>query len=162
MNEAAVKKPVDREGVEYVNDVQHGAHRQGGLHQRQGNLKELVLSTILGFVLALILNNQFKGRKIARAIVVFPWATTLVIQASAWNFIRINTAIRIMLGAIQRYGSILRRAFAPEERGPCKFYPTAKSEWADVKQGVINVEQQALLGGNVQELLDGLQSEIAG
>ena len=47
----------------------------------------VVLSTVLGFVLALILNNNFKGRKIARAIVVFPWATTLVIQASAWNFI---------------------------------------------------------------------------
>ncbi len=42
----------------------------------------------------------------------------------------------------------------------CKFYPTAKSEWADVKQGVIDVEQQALLGGDVQELLDNLQSEI--
>ena len=47
----------------------------------------VVLSTVLGFMLALILNNNFKGRKIARAIVVFPWATTLVIQASAWNFI---------------------------------------------------------------------------
>lgn len=47
----------------------------------------VVLSTVLGFVLALILNNKFRGRKIARAIVVFPWATTLVIQASAWNFI---------------------------------------------------------------------------
>ena len=46
--------------------------------------------------------------------------------------------------------------------GSCKFYPTAKAEWADVKQGVINVEQQALLGGNVQELLDNLQSQIAG
>ncbi|MBD5162358.1 MAG: extracellular solute-binding protein [Oscillibacter sp.] len=46
--------------------------------------------------------------------------------------------------------------------GSCKFYPTAKAEWADVKQGVINVEQQALLGGSVQELLDSLQSEIAG
>ena len=46
--------------------------------------------------------------------------------------------------------------------GSAKFYPTAKAEWADVKQGVINVEQQALLGGNVQELLDNLQSEIAG
>ena len=50
----------------------------------------VVLSTVLGFILALILNNQFKGRKVARAIVVFPWATTLVIQASAWTFI-INT-----------------------------------------------------------------------
>ncbi len=47
----------------------------------------VVLSTVLGFMLALVLNNAFKGRKIARAIVVFPWATTLVIQASAWNFI---------------------------------------------------------------------------
>ena len=47
----------------------------------------VVLSTVLGFMLALVLNNQFRGRKIARAIVVFPWATTLVIQASVWNFI---------------------------------------------------------------------------
>ena len=46
--------------------------------------------------------------------------------------------------------------------GSCKFYPTAKAEWADVKQGVINVEQNALLGGNVQELLDTLQADIAG
>ena len=46
--------------------------------------------------------------------------------------------------------------------GSCKFYPTAKAEWADVKQGVINVEQQALLGGNVKELLDNLQKQIAG
>lgn len=47
----------------------------------------VVLSTVLGFILALLLNNHFKGRKIARAIIVFPWATTLVIQASAWKFI---------------------------------------------------------------------------
>lgn len=50
----------------------------------------VVLSTVLGFILALLLNNKFRGRKIARAIIVFPWATTLVIQASAWKFI-INT-----------------------------------------------------------------------
>ena len=47
----------------------------------------IILSTILGFILALLLNNEFKGRKIARAIVVFLWATTLVIQASVWKFI---------------------------------------------------------------------------
>ncbi len=45
--------------------------------------------------------------------------------------------------------------------GSCKFYPTAKAEWADVKQGVINVEQQALLGEDVKTLLDNLQAEIA-
>jgi multiple sugar transport system substrate-binding protein len=46
--------------------------------------------------------------------------------------------------------------------GSSKFYPTAKAEWADVKQGVISVEQNALLGGDVQSLLDDLQAEIAG
>ena len=66
----------------------------------------VVLSTVLGFILALILNNKFKGRKIARAIVVFPWATTLVIQASVWNFIinkdygTLNTLLKT-LGIIQ-------------------------------------------------------------
>ena len=46
--------------------------------------------------------------------------------------------------------------------GSAKFYPAAKAEWADVKQGVIDVQQQVLLGGNAQELLAALQSEIAG
>jgi multiple sugar transport system substrate-binding protein len=46
--------------------------------------------------------------------------------------------------------------------GSSYFYPTAKAEWADVKQGVINVLQQALLGEDVQGLLDALQAEIAG
>ncbi len=46
--------------------------------------------------------------------------------------------------------------------GSAKFYPTAKAEWADVKQGVIDVLQQALLGEDAQTLLDDLQAEIAG
>ena len=46
--------------------------------------------------------------------------------------------------------------------GSSYFYPTAKAEWADVKQGVINVLQSALQGGDVQSLLDNLQKEIAG
>ncbi len=45
------------------------------------------ISTVLGFVVALMMNSKFHGRKIARSIVVFPWATSLVIQASIWNYI---------------------------------------------------------------------------
>ena len=65
------------------------------------------ISTLLGFILALLLNNEFKGRKIARAIVVFPWATTLVIQASVWGFIinkdygALNTLLKAV-GLIQQ------------------------------------------------------------
>ena len=43
-----------------------------------------------------------------------------------------------------------------------KFYPTTKAEWNDVKQGVINVEQTALTGGDVKTLLDELQATITG
>ena len=46
--------------------------------------------------------------------------------------------------------------------GTAKFYPQSLAEWADVKTGVIEVEQSALQGGDVQQLLDALQAEIAG
>lgn len=65
----------------------------------------VVISTVLGFILALILNNEFKGRKIARAIVVFPWATTLVIQASAWKFI-VNTDYGTLNALLKSLGII--------------------------------------------------------
>ena len=42
----------------------------------------------------------------------------------------------------------------------CKFYPTAKTEWIDVKQGAAAVEQSALTGGDVKTLLDELQAKV--
>lgn len=45
------------------------------------------LSTVIGFVLAMVLNQEFRGRKIVRAIVIFPWATALVIQSVIWKYI---------------------------------------------------------------------------
>ncbi len=68
-------------------------------------LAVVVISTVLGFILALVLNNEFKGRKVARAIVVFPWATTLVIQASVWNFI-INTDYGTLNTLLMKLGLI--------------------------------------------------------
>ncbi len=47
--------------------------------------------------------------------------------------------------------------------GNCRFYPAAKSEWADVRNGiVVDVEQRALTGEEVRPLLDALQTKIAG
>ena len=45
------------------------------------------ISTILGFAIAMVLNQKFRGRKIARSVLILPWATSLVIQASVWNYI---------------------------------------------------------------------------
>ena len=44
----------------------------------------------------------------------------------------------------------------------CRFYPQTNPKWVDMKQGVIDVEQQALTGGEVKALLDDLQAKIAG
>ena len=44
----------------------------------------------------------------------------------------------------------------------CQFYPTAKGEWDQVKQGVIAAEQNALTGADVRAELDALQAALAG
>ena len=46
--------------------------------------------------------------------------------------------------------------------GSCNFYPTAKTEWIDVKQGVIDSEQRICQGEDAKTVLDALQSQIAG
>ncbi|MCI8573663.1 MAG: sugar ABC transporter permease [Oscillibacter sp.] len=45
------------------------------------------VSTLIGFVLAMVLNQNFRGRKFVRALVIFPWATSLIIQAVIWKYI---------------------------------------------------------------------------
>jgi len=45
------------------------------------------LSTVIGFILAMVLNQKFHGRKIVRAIIVFPWATALIVQSVVWKYI---------------------------------------------------------------------------
>ena len=47
----------------------------------------VLISTILGFIMAMVLNQEFHGRKLARAILVFPWATALIIQSMIWKYI---------------------------------------------------------------------------
>ena len=45
----------------------------------------------------------------------------------------------------------------------CQFYPMQKAEWMDVRNGVIDVEQQVSTGlTTAQEALDALQAKIAG
>lgn len=66
------------------------------------------LSTLFGFILAMVLNVEFRGRKLVRAIIVFPWATALIIQSVVWKYI-INAdygalnALLSNLGLIDHY-----------------------------------------------------------
>ena len=46
--------------------------------------------------------------------------------------------------------------------GTAEFYPASRADWYDVKLGIIDAQHRALLGEDVQELLDALQAEVAG
>ncbi|MDD3335094.1 MAG: extracellular solute-binding protein [Eubacteriales bacterium] len=43
----------------------------------------------------------------------------------------------------------------------CQFYPATKTEWNDVRVGIIDAEQRAINGEDVKTLLDALQATVA-
>jgi len=45
------------------------------------------ISTVLSIGIALLLNKEFPGRRIIRAVLIFPWATSLIITAAMWKYI---------------------------------------------------------------------------
>ncbi|MDO4487527.1 MAG: sugar ABC transporter permease [Eubacteriales bacterium] len=48
------------------------------------------ISIVLSITLALVLNEEFKGRATHRTILLLPWATSLLITSAAWKYI-LNT-----------------------------------------------------------------------
>ena len=45
------------------------------------------ISIVLSIILALILNEKFKGRAFHRTVLILPWATSLLITSAAWKYI---------------------------------------------------------------------------
>ena len=68
----------------------------------------------------------------------------------------VNSAVEALVASDPSFGAWL------DVLGTCQFYPAAKAEWAQVRQGVTTVEQEALIGGDIQAGLDALQAEVAG
>ena len=67
----------------------------------------------------------------------------------------VNSAVEALVASDPSFGAWL------DVLNTCQFYPTAKAEWDQVKQGVIKVEQDALAGGaSVKDGLDALQAEL--
>jgi len=46
----------------------------------------VVIETVLGTVVALVLNAEFKGRAIVRAAVLIPWAIPTIVSAKMWGW----------------------------------------------------------------------------
>lgn len=74
------------------------------------------LSTVIGFILAMVLNQEFVGRKFVRAVVIFPWATALVIQSVIWKYI-INAdygALNVLLKKLGIIDSFVNWSATPQ------------------------------------------------
>ena len=45
------------------------------------------ISLVLSLIMALVLNENFKGRSFHRTVLLLPWATSLLITSAAWKYI---------------------------------------------------------------------------
>lgn len=65
------------------------------------------ISIVLSIILALVLNEKFKGRAFHRTVLLLPWATSLLITSATWKYI-LNTeygalnALLLKLGLIKK------------------------------------------------------------
>jgi len=68
----------------------------------------VALEIILGVLIALVMNQRFKGRGILRALIIIPWALPSIVNASMWSWI-LNAnygalnALLSQLGIIREY-----------------------------------------------------------
>lgn len=70
------------------------------------------LELILGLIMAMLMNKEFKGRGIIRAAVLIPWAIPTIVSALMWKFIYndqlgVLNDILMKLGLIHSYKSWL-------------------------------------------------------
>ena len=68
----------------------------------------------------------------------------------------VNSAVEALVASDPSFAAWL------DVLGTCQFYPAAKAEWDQVKQGVIAAEQAALTGADIQTELDALQAALVG
>ena len=66
----------------------------------------------------------------------------------------VNSAVEALVASDESFAGWLKVLDS------CQFYPTANEKWDAMRVGVINVEQNALIGGDVKTLLDELQAEL--
>jgi ABC-type sugar transport system permease subunit len=75
------------------------------------------LELVLGFLVALLLNQEFKGRSLARTLLILPWALPTVVNGVLWTWIydpnygALNALLK-SLGIISQYRNWLGTAFS--------------------------------------------------
>lgn len=73
------------------------------LHSLKFTAFAVVVSMVLGLGMALVLNEDFPGRRILRAAILLPWAISEVATATAWIFI-LNPTFGALTGVLHPLG----------------------------------------------------------
>ena len=68
----------------------------------------VALETVLGLMVALVLNAEFKGRGLVRAAILIPWAIPTVVSARMWGWM-LNDQFGIINDILLRLGLIERK-----------------------------------------------------
>lgn len=80
----------------------------------------VAIELFLGLAFALLLNHEFRGRAIARAAALLPWALPTAVLAWAWTWI-FNDQFGVMNDLLHRFG-ILARPIAWLGSGPTALF----------------------------------------
>ncbi|MDC0948947.1 sugar ABC transporter permease [Gammaproteobacteria bacterium] len=54
------------------------------------------LETVLGMMVALVMNASFKGRGLMRAVILVPWAVPTIISAALWKWVMLHGQVGII------------------------------------------------------------------
>ena len=65
----------------------------------------VVASFGIGLGIALVLNEEFPGRRLLRAAILLPWAISEVVTATAWLFI-VNPTFGVLTGTLHQLGLV--------------------------------------------------------
>jgi multiple sugar transport system permease protein len=86
----------------------------------------LVVETLLGFLIALLLNQKFPGRGVLRALVILPWMLPPVVNGFLWNWV-LNGEYGALDGLLYQLGLIDSYHFWLQN-------PAAQLRWAALVQ----------------------------
>ncbi len=70
----------------YVNTLHNPLWWSSFWHTVNFTVWSVLLETILGMVIALVINSHFKGRGLVRAAILVPWAIPTVVSATMWQW----------------------------------------------------------------------------
>lgn len=96
----------------YAKNLGSKAFQQAFLNTAWFTLLSVGAELVLGVLVALLLNQQFRGRMLLRALMILPWALPTVVNAILWRLIynpeygALNSAL-LQLGIIDSYRSWL-------------------------------------------------------